>query len=314
MTRGVARERIARRGRFDNLREIRALDPYNDADRDRIVTLTGRHEFPWDYDQGTAIAFLRDYGVPSIARLLDRTKQFEEHGIKRYDDTLVFQEEATAEGVDSPRAKAATDRLNRIHGHYAIPNHEFAYVLATTLVGPVRWIERYGWRRLDPHELIALTRFTTRFGELMNITDLPDTYDGYLQLLVDYEREHFAFDPANARVTEATIAIGRATSPWYLRLGFRRVTIALMDHALREALGMPRQPRALVAAVDLGLRLRATVLRFLAPPRLVPYERHHPTYPTGYRMDQIGPSRMLDALNRPHTDDTQIPNEESSVA
>ena len=74
-------------------------------------------------------------------------------------------------------------RLNRIHGHYDIPNDEFQYVLATTLVGPVRWISRYGWRDLDPIELVALTRFTTRFGELMGIKGLPETYDGYLELL-----------------------------------------------------------------------------------------------------------------------------------
>jgi hypothetical protein len=289
--------RIGRRGRFDNLAEIRALDPYDDADRDRIVTLTARHDFPWDFDQGTAIAFLRDYGVPSIARLLDRTQQFEGDGIKRYDDTLVFQEEAVADGVDSPRAKAAVDRLNRIHGHYRIPNDEFQYVLATTLVGPVRWIEKYGWRRLDEKEIVAVTRFTTRFGELMDITGLPETYDGYLQLLVDYERERFEHDPAGTRVTEATIRIGRQTAPWYLRPAFRRVSIALMDEPLREALGMPAQPRWLVVAVDLGLRARAKVLRYLAKPRMTPYERVHPTYPQGYRLDQIGPSKMLDELN-----------------
>ena len=251
-------ERMGRRGRFDNLAEIRTLDPYDDADRDRIVTLTARHDFPWDFDQGVAIAFLRDYGVPSIARLLDRTKQFEGDGIKRYDDTLIFQEEAVADGVDSPRAQGR--RRTGSTGSTAtttIPNDEFQYVLATTLVGPVRWIERYGWRRLDPKELVAMTRFTTRFGELMNITGLPDTYDGYLQLLVDYERERFEHDPANTRVTEATIRIGRQTAPWYLRPGFRRVSIALMDEPLREALGMPAQPRWLVAAVDLGLRARA---------------------------------------------------------
>jgi hypothetical protein len=114
-------ERIGRRGRFDNLREIRTLDPYDDADRDRIVTLTGRYDLPWDFDQGTAIAFLRDYGVPSIARLLDRTKQFEDDGLKRYDDTLYFQEEAILEGVDSARSHRAVDRLNRIHGTTTSP-------------------------------------------------------------------------------------------------------------------------------------------------------------------------------------------------
>ena len=285
------------RHRYDNLEQIRRLDPYDDADRDRIVTLTARHDLPWDFDQGTAIAFLRDYGVPSIARLLDRTRQFEDDGIKRYDDTLVFQEEAVADGVDSPRARAALDRLNRIHGHYQIPNEEFQYVLATTLVGPVRWIERYGWRQLDPVEIVALTRFTTRFGELMGITGLPETYQGYLELLTTYEQDHFELDPANRRVTEATIRIGRATAPWYLRPAFRRISIALMDEPLRQAVGLERQPRWLVAAVDLGLRARARALRHF-PPRAAPYERSHPTYPHGYELTQIGPAKMLDELNQ----------------
>ena len=144
---------------------------------------------------------------------------------------------------------------------------------------------------------MALTRFTTRFGELMGIKGLPDTYDGYLELLTTYERERFTFDPANRRVTEATIRTGRATAPWYLRLGFRRVSIALMDEPLRLALGMEPQPRWLVAAVDLGLRLRAKALRF-APPRRTPYERTHPTYPNGYELSRIGPASMLDELNR----------------
>jgi hypothetical protein len=289
--------RVGSRHRFDNLDEIRTLDPYDDAERDRIVTLTGRYDFPWDFDQGTAIAFLRDYGIPSIARLLDRTGEFEHDGVKRYDDTLFFQEEAIAEGVDSDRSHTAIRRLNRIHGHYDIPNDEFQYVLATTIVGPVRWIGRYGWRPLDPVELVALTRFTTRFGELMGITGLPDTYDGYLELLTSYERRRFEFQPANKRVTEATIRIGRTTAPWYLKPGFRRVSIALMDEPLREALGMEPQPRWLVAAVDLGLRLRAKVLRFV-PPRTAPYDRKHPTYPNGYELTRIGPTTMLDELNK----------------
>ncbi len=289
--------RLGSRGRYAHLDEIRTLDPYDDADRDRIVTLTARHDLPWDFDQGVAIAFLRDYGVPSISRLLDRTRQFEDDGIKRYDDTLIFQEEAVADGVDSPRSREAIDRLNRIHGHYEIPNDEFQYVLATTIVGPVRWIRRYGWRQLDPIELVALTRFTTRFGELMGITGLPETYDGYEELLDSYEAERFEFHPANRRVTEATIRIGRATAPWYLKPGFRRVSIALMDEPLRLALGLERQPRWLVRAVDLGLRSRALALRFF-PPRRAPYERSHPTYPNGYEMSQVGPARMLDQLNR----------------
>ena len=285
--------------RYANLARIEQLDP--DVDFDEIAWLTSRHEFPWDFVQGTGIAFLRDYGVPSIARLLDRTREFEDHGVKRYDDTLLIGEESTVEGIDSPRAHAAVRRLNRIHGHYDIPDHELAYVLATTVVGPVRWIDAYGWRRLHPHEVTALARVTTRFGELMGLKGLPTSYDGYERLLDDYEAEHFAFDPAARRLTEASLRIARQTAPAPLKPFVRRVTVALMDEPLRVALGMPRQPAWLVHTVRAGLRLRARALR-LFPPRRQAYHHRPSTYPMGYRLGDLGPASMLDDLNRQHTD------------
>lgn len=288
------RPRLHSPGRFDNLDRIRRLDPATDYDE--IAFLCSRHDFPWDFVQGTGIAFLRDYGVPSIARLLDSTREFEDHGVKRYDDTLLIGEESTVEGIDSPRAHAAVRRLNRIHGHYDIPADEFAYVLATTVVGPVRWIREFGWRPLDPHETAALARVTTRFGELMGLKDLPTTYAGYEALLDGYEAERFAFDPANRRVTEASLRIARATAPPPVRPLVRRVTIALMDEPLRQALGMPRQPAWLVRTVRAGLRLRARALLFL-PPRRTAYHHRPSTYPHGYRLADLGPVAMLDELN-----------------
>ena len=76
------------------------------------------------------------------------------------------------------------------------------------------------------------------------------------------------------------------------------------------ALGMEPQPQWLVAAVDLGLRLRAKALRFF-PPRTAPYERTHPTYPNGYQLSRIGPVTMLDELNK---DTNKNTNKESHVA
>ena len=281
--------------RFRNLDRIRGLDPVRDADE--ILRITARLEFPWDYTQGTGIAFLRDFGVPSIARLLDGTREFEDHGVKRYDDTILIGDEATLDGIDSPRGHAAVQRLNRIHGHYDIPADEYAYVLATTIVGPVEWIREYGWRALHPHETAAIARITTRFGELMGLKGLPSTYDGYLTLLRDYEADRFAFDPANRRLAEASLRIARDVAPRPLRPLVRRTTIALMDEPLRRALGLPRPPSWLVGAVRGGLRLRGRLLR-LAPPRRTPY-RHRPTsYPHGHGLGDLGPASMLEELDR----------------
>jgi hypothetical protein len=288
-------------GRYANLHRIRSLDP--EVDHDEILRLTARHEFPWDYVQGTGIAFMRDYGVPSIAELLDRTREFADHGVKRYDDTILIGDEATLDGIDSPRSHAALRRLNRIHGHYDIAAEDFAYVLATTIVGPVRWIEAYGWRPLDPVELAAIAKVTTRFGELMGLKDLPSTYDGYLALLVDHERRHFAHTPAATRLAEASIAIAKEVAPPPLRPLLRRVTIAVMDEPLREALGLPRQPRWFVGAVRGGLRLRGRLLRF-APPRRTAYVHRPSTYPHGHRLEDLGPLSMLDHLNAQPRDAT----------
>ena len=287
-----------RGGRYDNLRRIERLDPA--VDFDEIIGLVAYHEFPWEYVQGTSIAFMRDYAVPSISDLLDRTGRFEHDGQKRYDDTVLIGQEAVMDGIDSARAHEAVRRLNGIHGHYGIPNHEFRYVLATTLVGPKRFIDRYGYRSLHPHEIEAMTRVTTRLGELMGIKDLPTTYADYEQLLDSYEAERFSPDPANTRVAEASIRIVTNWYPRPLRPLMRRVTIAMLDEPLRVALGLPRQPAWLTRALDLGLRARARLLRLL-PPRAAddPY-RHDArrTYPFGYSLADLGPRDDSAELHR----------------
>lgn len=280
-------------GRYANLRRIEALDPAEDYDE--IFGLVTQYEFPWDYVQGTSIAFLRDFAVPSISALLDRTGEFEHRGQKRHDDTILLGYEATVDTLESARGRAAIRHLNRIHGKYDIPQDEYVYVLATTIVGPKRFIDAYGWRPLHPHEVEAMHRVTTRFGELMGIKGLPDSYAGYERFLDDYEARRFAHAPSNTRVAEASLRIVANWYPKPLRPLVRRVSIAMLDDPLVEALGLPPQPRWLSRVLDIGLRLRVLVLRTVVPPRREsrPYEHDASrTYPFGYSLADLGPSRV----------------------
>lgn len=281
--------------RWANLRRIEALDPAKDYEE--ILRLVTQFEFPWEYVKGTSIAFMRDYGVPSISTLLDRTGEFEQHGQKRYDDTILIGFEATIDSLESERGRAAMRHLNKIHGRYDIPNHEFLYVLATTLVGPKRFIDEFGWRPLHPHEVESMTRVTTRFGELMGIRGLPSTYDEYERLLDDYEAERFEFAPQNRRVAEASIRIVTGWFPSFTRPLVRRVTIAMLDEPLREALGLPAQPGWLSVVLRKALRLRGRALRWMPPrPASRPY-LHDPrrTYPFGYTLSDLGPAWVHEA-------------------
>lgn len=277
-------------GRYDYLRRIEQLDPA--VDYDEIYRLVAYHEFPWEVVQGTSIAFMRDYGVPTISDLLDRTGRFARDGQKRYDDTVLIGFEYAADGIDSDRAKDTIRKLNQIHGHYGIPNHEFRYVLATTLVGPIRFIQRYGYRQPHPHEIAAMTKVTTRLGQLMGIKELPATYEDYARLHDEYEDQHFAYHPANTRVAEASMKIVMDWYPKPVRGLYRRVLIAMLDEPLRVALGLPKQPAWLSSLLDRGLRLRARAIRFL-PPRGPDRPYTHDasrTYPFGYSLADLGPT------------------------
>jgi hypothetical protein len=276
--------------RWENLRRIESLDPATDYDE--IFRLTTRHEFPWDYTQGTSVAFLRDYGVPSISALLHATGEFERNGQKRYDDTILIGVEGAEESLESERGRAAVRHLNRIHGRYDIPNDEFVYVLATTIVGPKRWIDAYGWRGLHPHEVEAMARVTTRLGELMGIKALPRDYPGYEAYLDDYEATHFRFEPQNLWVTEATLKIFTDWYPRPVRPFLRLVAVGLLDRPLREAVGLDAPPPGLRALTHGMLRLRARAVRHLARPRPDhrPYQHRARTYPFGYTLDMLGPA------------------------
>ncbi|MEU5820271.1 MULTISPECIES: oxygenase MpaB family protein [Streptomyces] len=275
-------------GRYSRLREIRRMDPARDYAE--ILRLISQYEFPWDYRQGVSVAFLRDYGVPRISVLLDRTQEFERHGQKRYDDTVLIGYEMAVDGFDSERGRAAARHLNRIHGKYRIPNDDFRYVLATTVVGPKRWIDRYGWRPLCAQEVQALAEAARKTGALMGIEDVPDTYEGFERLLDAYEERMFAYDPANRRVASATFRVMASWYPRPLRPFVARFSLALLDEPLLRALGFRPQPRWMRTSASTALRLRARCVRGMpARPRRFPSRPQPRSYPFGWRLDDLGP-------------------------
>ncbi|MFH9863289.1 oxygenase MpaB family protein [Streptomyces sp. NPDC017202] len=275
-------------GRYSRLRRIRQMDPQQDFEQ--IYRWIVHYEFPRDYLHGASIAFLRDYGVPRISRLLDRTQEFERAGQKRYDDTVLLTYEMVRAGTDSEHGRAAARHLNRIHGRYRIPDEDFLYVLATTVVGPKRWIDRFGWRRLSEQETESLALVGRRMGEMMGISGAPDTYAAFERLHDAYEREMFAYDPANRRVAAATLRILASWYPAPVRRTASRVVLAVLDEPLLEALGFRPEPHWLRAAVHRVFRVRAALIRLLpARPERFPREPRARTYPFGWTLDDLGP-------------------------
>src|ERR1700742_1145882 len=128
------------------LPEIRSLDPV--VDHQRITFLTCRVDFSWDITRALELALFRTYCIPSISALLDKTQEFGCRAQRRYDDTDIIVSEIMEHGYESERGLAAIRRMNQIHGRFEISNEDFLYVLSTFVFVPIRWIERFGWRKL----------------------------------------------------------------------------------------------------------------------------------------------------------------------
>jgi mpaB/rubber oxygenase-like protein len=276
--------------RYSRLRRIQRLDP--ERDYQEIYRLSTEYEFPWDVTRALELALFRTYAVPTIGELLDRTREFADHGQKRYDDTALLLYESTRDGgMDSTRGRAAIRRMNRIHGRYPISDDDFRYVLATFVVVPVRWMARYGWRPYSRHEVRATVNTFRHMGRLMGMKDIPETYQEFATLLDEYERKHYAPSDSGNRVAEATIAIFQGWFPRFARPLARQGVIALTDRPLREALRLPRAPRALEIAADRALRARALGVRLLpARPGFLPKKPRPRSYPGGYTLEEIGPA------------------------
>ncbi|EWM11199.1 oxygenase MpaB family protein [Kutzneria sp. 744] len=278
-------------GRWDNLRRILSLDP--ERDHQEIYRLSAGFEFPWDFQRSLEFALFRTYSVPSISTLLAATREFELRPQRRYDDTALLMAEMMEHGYDSPRGKAALRSVNRAHGRFRISNEDMLYVLSTFVFEPVRWLDRFGWRRLSDHERLAGFHFYRAVGTRMGIRSIPSSYAEFEQFNVDYERTNFVYTDTNAAVGRYTLELFCSWYPAALRPAIRPALRSLMDRPLLDAFGFAPAPPWLTRLSEAGVRLRSAVVRELPPRRHSklandPGNRTYPGYPTGYDPADLG--------------------------
>lgn len=281
--------------RYGVLREIQKLDP--ETDHQRIVFLSSCYDFPFDTTRALEFALFRTFAVPSISALLDRTGEFQTRPQKRYDDTDIIVSELLEQGYDSERGKRALRRMNQLHGRFSIANDDFLYVLSTFVYEPIRWNERFGWRLMCEQERLGYFVFWREVGRRMNIRELPADYDAFEGFNREYERQHYHFTEANRRVGAATRELFVSWGPSFLAPCVRSAIYALLDDRLIAAFGFPKPSPFVRWLVHGSLRIRATVARFL-PPRRHPRlrtEMRHPSYPSGYTIERLGPRGASEA-------------------
>jgi len=264
-----------------------------------IVKYLANHDAPIDYLISGELAQIQTFGIPSISKLLHRTKQYQNNGLKRLDDTRAILTECMTDSIESDRGQHMVKHLNWIHSHYEISNDDYLYTLALFIVEPARWMETFGYRPLTAREKYAGYLAFKSLGQAMGITDIPESRDAFVIWYQDYRRQHLTYHADNKEVTDALINAMKEMFPSILRPLVRPVILTLInDPELLVATGQ-KAPTKLTQIIIKGfMRIRRLSQKFINPWQNKSFEtsylgQHYKSYPKGYQSSILGPEKIV---------------------
>ncbi|MDX1757069.1 MAG: hypothetical protein R3175_13490 [Marinobacter sp.] len=262
------------------------------------------HDFPLEFLIAGELAQFQTYAIPSISRLLHRTAQYEQDGLKRLDDTRATMTVIFSNPEGSAKRQAMIQHLNWIHGHYTISNEDSLYTLLRLFLNPVEWIQRWGWRALSQEELDLLVAELVSVGKAMNIQFQDETFEGLNRWQQAYRAEREHYHPDNQAVALGTIHGLKAYFPRWLRpLVPTLVSALLEDKDLLRHLGLTPASRFQQATVSSLLGLWRWGSKVYRPWERRPFSEgwlanRYPSYQDNrLSLCQLGPRKLVRRRN-----------------
>jgi hypothetical protein len=171
---------------------------------------------------------------------------------KRYTDTTVLVAEIFGQEPTSEHVIESFSRLNYLHGVYRqsgqILDDDMLYTLSLFAIEPIKWIERYDWRKLTDVEKCAMGTFVKSMGDAMLIdyAKLPSGKRGFTdgiqwleeiwQWAEEYEVRKMVPHKDNHQTANETTGILLFALPNALKAIGKNAVCALMDDRLRSAM------------------------------------------------------------------------------
>ena len=179
-------------------------------------------------------------------------------------DTTVLVAEIFGHDPCSEYVIESFGRLNYLHGVYRdsgqIRDDDMLYTLSLFAIEPIKWIERYEWRKLLDFEKCAIGTFVKSMGDAMLIdyAKLPSGKRGFTdgihwleeiwQWAEEYEVTQMVPHKDNHQTANETTAILLFALPNAVKAVGKNAVSALMDDRLRNAMMFVRHgPLALPA-------------------------------------------------------------------
>jgi hypothetical protein len=237
-----------------------------------IRSLSLLNEMPFMSSLGGQGALLKTYTIASGTKLLVQTRQLSSEAkvAKRMEDTSVLGTEITMGDIDSERAMQALAKLNWLHSRYkkVISNEEMLHTLSVSMLEPIRYIDRFEWRRFTKLEKVATFVFWREIGLRMGIRDIPETVEALQEWTANYEKHAMVLSSDNRILADTFMALILRGKPKWAHRFLKNVNSALLEERVLRCLGWPDPPRWVAVLVESLLYTRAWMVRNLFLPRL----------------------------------------------
>eukprot|EP01080_Neovahlkampfia_damariscottae_P005866 gene5866-9694_t len=292
---------IWKRIRLYHSRKLNPEKDYYTIQRD-LFTL----DFPFLSKNALEFGLFRTYGIPSISHILHKTQEFEKDCSKRYQDTELILSEIQ-ENFGTSREDLAIKRLNYIHSMYKIQPKDYLYTLSVFILEPIRWINKYGYRKAEKHEIESNFLFYKNLGKKMKIENIPNSYEEMDKWNKKFENDYMNFNQSNNDIGEATMKLLASKLPQFCYPVVKGAARSLMDDRLLESMNYVKPSWTLKLLSHYTLKMSSWIILIFLPPRIDYFRGNQITQPSnsglflqknvkfidhyksGYKIEELGP-------------------------
>lgn len=267
------------------------------------------HEFPLEFLLAGELAQFETFISPSISSLLHRTRQYEEAGLKRLDDTKATMYGIFKYAPGAHEREQMLNHLNWVHSHYAISNEDNIYTLLRMFMHPIEWIDKWSRRKLTPQERQALLETMLQLALDMNIQDMPQSYEAIQQWLKAYRKHHTGFAEANQQVARGMMKGLEQHFPRLMRPVIKPCVLVLLDdNETLSLLGYQRPGVISKVLVHGSLKAWKLYSKLFRPWKNSAFTEswfvnYFPSYAQegGFSMCKLGPRKLVSARHKKGT-------------
>lgn len=193
--------------------------------------------YPYPFRFGSYHAILRSLTIATLVERLYESSRLSNETYERLLRTRQLIRVLIYYGTNSEEASRAIDTINQAHAYVVTSNDDYLFVLSTFFLEPLRWNKEYGKKPINDNDLQLIIEFWSEIGRRMNIENMPQGLDQWLQFQEDYENRFAAYSDAGNKLAMSSLnKLCSQAIPFGLRTIAKQLLLGTVDKKVSNCL------------------------------------------------------------------------------